>query len=311
MLEGIMMFYSENVWSSQFNKPTKRCVHWIIQVAGSSLALSGIFVKYINNSGQHFKTTHSTIGLISAIFLLISLCSGVVALKSFSLRNIVRPALVKFLHYLAGSMAILLGSWNGHLLRFKVLLIFLPLGLVALCYGYDKKFMQANSDEQIRLWLQLIAGSTALFSLIGALQSFYLAARSVLRTIWNNYNNIMQSVISKATFTHGYVAVSREESSFRCCGKSDRIQNCRFTSIPTPGIMADVRRWWLVEVKVDLRNKNWIEIRVCLVWKIHLVGSKSNFACSTIDRLFAKAGEWLAYYKQSRVQFECLEKWTH
>ncbi|KAG4078224.1 hypothetical protein HA402_011296 [Bradysia odoriphaga] len=161
MLEGIMMFYSENVWSSQFNKPAKRCIHWIIQVIGSLLALSGILVKYVNNNGKHFQTIHSTIGLISGIFLLISLCSGIIALKSFALRKIVRPALVKFFHYISGTMAILLG-------------------LVALYYGYDKKFMQANSDGQIRLCLQLIAGSTAIFSLIGALQSFYRGARTIL-----------------------------------------------------------------------------------------------------------------------------------
>lgn len=109
MLEGIMMFYSENVWSSHINKPAKRCIHWIIQVMGSLLALSGILVKYVNNNGKHFHTTHSTIGLISGIFLLISLCSGVIALKSFSLRNVIRPALVKFLHYTVGSLAIVLG----------------------------------------------------------------------------------------------------------------------------------------------------------------------------------------------------------
>lgn len=109
MLEGIMMFYSENVWSSQFNKLTKRRVHWIIQVIGSLLALSGICIKYVYNDGKHFQTIHSTIGLISGIFLMISLCSGVIALKAFPLRNIVRPAFVKFLHYIVGSTAILLG----------------------------------------------------------------------------------------------------------------------------------------------------------------------------------------------------------
>lgn len=105
-----MMFYSENVWSSQINQQTKRCVHWIIQVIGSLLALSGILVQFININGKHFRTTHSIIGLISAICLLISMLSGVFALKSFQLRNVLRPALIKVVHYVIGIIAIVLGS---------------------------------------------------------------------------------------------------------------------------------------------------------------------------------------------------------
>ncbi len=104
-----MMFYSENVWSAQFNKPTKRCVHWIIQVIGSLIALSGMFIKYLDSNGKHCQTPHSIIGAISATFLLITLCSGVFAFKSFPLRNIVRPELIKVLHYSVGIIAVVLG----------------------------------------------------------------------------------------------------------------------------------------------------------------------------------------------------------
>lgn len=105
-----MMFYSENVWSSQFSKQTKRCIHWIIQLIGSLLALSGIVVKYVYRNGKHFQTPHSIIGLTSAIFLLISLCNGLFALKSFQFRNILRPAYVKLFHYIVGILAIVLGK---------------------------------------------------------------------------------------------------------------------------------------------------------------------------------------------------------
>lgn len=181
-----MMFYSENVWSSQFSKQTKRCVHWIIQVIGSLLALSGILVKYLSNNGKHFQTIHSTIGLISAIFIVISLCSGIFALKSFQLRNILRPTLVKFLHYVIGIVAIVLGIVKNWFYFSRThLFLFTSSGLVALCYGYDKKFMQANSDENIRFYLQIIAVSTAIFSLIGALQSLFLKIKAIFLDNWN------------------------------------------------------------------------------------------------------------------------------
>lgn len=108
-----MIFYSENVLSSQCSKQTKRYLHWIIQVVGSLLALSGILVQFINYNGKHFRTAHSIIGLISASSLLISFCSGVFALRSFQLRNVLRPALVTVFHYCIGIIAIVLGSKHG------------------------------------------------------------------------------------------------------------------------------------------------------------------------------------------------------
>lgn len=183
-----MMFYSENVWSSQFDKRTKRCIHWIIQVIGSSLALSGIVVQHINYKGEHFQTIHSVIGLISAIFLLISLCGGVCALKSFHLRNVLRPASVKFCHYAVAIIAIVFGIvkiWKIYRCKKSLHYLFHHPGLAALCYGYDKRFMRAHSDEDIRFYLQLIAGSTAIFSTIGALQSLYRKVKAILWTNWN------------------------------------------------------------------------------------------------------------------------------
>lgn len=171
MLEGALTFYSENTWSSQCDKPTKRYVHWIMQTIGSLLALSGILIEYINYRGKHFDTTHSILGLISGIFLLFSLCNGVSALWSVELRNIFRPVLIKAIHNTAGIVAIVLGSIN---LRHTVFIPYYYIhftGLVSLYYGYDKKFMRTNSDVNIRFTLKIIAVVCVIFSLIGAFQS--------------------------------------------------------------------------------------------------------------------------------------------
>lgn len=200
MLEGIMMFYSENVWSSQLSRPIKRCVHWIIQLIGSSLALSGVVVQFATTTnGPHFHTIHSTFGLIATIFLLISMCSGVFALKSFSWRKFLKPALVKCFHYVIGSSTVILGSFTSFYFVWQdVTIIFSSTsGLVALYFGYDKKFMQAKSNENIRFYLKLIAVSTAIFSLIGAVQSIYRQVKTMsanrnwnfkLNLIWRVYH---------------------------------------------------------------------------------------------------------------------------
>lgn len=43
--------------------------------------------------------------------------------------------------------------------------------MVALYFGYDKKYMIHNSREDIRMWLQALAVITIVLSLIGALRT--------------------------------------------------------------------------------------------------------------------------------------------
>lgn len=43
--------------------------------------------------------------------------------------------------------------------------------MVALYYGYDKGFMVQNARDDIRIWLQTLAITTIILSLIGALRS--------------------------------------------------------------------------------------------------------------------------------------------
>lgn len=117
-----MTLLPQNVWSAQYDTQTRRTIHWILQTAGSMLALSGIIVEYVNYQGKHFATKHAVIGLISGIFLLIGLCNGTMALWSIELRKIFRPVVLKCLHNFIGVTAVVLGN-ESHILIIEILFL--------------------------------------------------------------------------------------------------------------------------------------------------------------------------------------------
>lgn len=110
MMEGILTFFPKNIWSTQYDKETKRYIHWILQTSGSLLALSGIVVECVNYGGKHFDTKHAILGLISGILLLIGLCNGCLALWSVELRHVFRPVVLKCFHNIVGMMAVIVGN---------------------------------------------------------------------------------------------------------------------------------------------------------------------------------------------------------
>ncbi|XP_055300071.1 transmembrane reductase CYB561D2-like [Sitodiplosis mosellana] len=152
MTQAILALYSENVWSKQHTRQTQKTIHWVLQAVGSSTAILGIIIQYIDrslNSKPHFSSTHSIIGLIAAIFTLIGMFNGISALWSIKLKNYVRPVYSKLAHNLHGTVAY-------------------SLGMTALSYGYDQDYMQAYSREDIRMWLQVLLFFSSNLTLIGA-----------------------------------------------------------------------------------------------------------------------------------------------
>lgn len=114
MSEAILAFYDKNVWSQQYSKDTKRYLHWIIQTAGSGLAIIGIIIEFINREyylyKPHFSSTHSIIGLIAFILTIIACANGVTALWSIELRNYCKPLYLKFYHVFIGMAAFITGE---------------------------------------------------------------------------------------------------------------------------------------------------------------------------------------------------------
>ncbi|XP_055300562.1 transmembrane reductase CYB561D2-like [Sitodiplosis mosellana] len=170
MTQAILVFYSENVWSKQCTRQSKKTIHWVLQAVGSSVAILGIFIEYIGRElieretkkpKPHFSSTHSVIGLIAAIFTMIGMFNGISALWSIKLKKYARPVYFKLAHNLTGTTAFILG-------------------MIALFIGYDKGYMKKNSSDEIRLGLQILAIITVILSLIGA-----------WRTAINHIRNVM------------------------------------------------------------------------------------------------------------------------
>lgn len=109
MTQAIMAFYSQNVWSRQHTQPVKRLLHWILQAIGSTMAIAGMIIEYVNR-GTHFRSTHSIIGLTAGIFTLIGMLNGVSALWSVELRKYLPPVYLKCFHNLIGIVAFVLGE---------------------------------------------------------------------------------------------------------------------------------------------------------------------------------------------------------
>lgn len=111
MAESILTLYSNNYWSLFLTPKTKRNVHWILQVIGSAMAIFGTIVLYLRRK-KHFKHTHSILGLISLILVLISGFNGISALWSQEIykKYRVRPVISKIFHNLIGTAAFVVGG---------------------------------------------------------------------------------------------------------------------------------------------------------------------------------------------------------
>lgn len=113
MTQSILAFYSENVWSKQHSRQTHKTLHWILQGLGSSAAVAGMIIEFINRwqkSKNHFISTHSILGLTAFILTILGVLNGVSALWAVELRARIKPVYLKFAHNLNGIAAFVIGN---------------------------------------------------------------------------------------------------------------------------------------------------------------------------------------------------------
>lgn len=111
MTEAILTLYASNGWSFFHSPRTKRNIHWIIQVIGSTMAIIGTVILYPKRT-EHFNTVHSIAGYISFALVVISLINGIAALwpvQFYSKYNI-RPVVSKIIHNCFGIFAFVFGK---------------------------------------------------------------------------------------------------------------------------------------------------------------------------------------------------------
>lgn len=109
MAEAILTFYSENSWTRIAKRETKIWLHIILQVVGSALAIYGIAIYIDSKTRNHFQSMHAKTGLVSMIFLVITLLNGVAAFFAQRMKVIVKPVFNKLFHNLMGLTAFVVG----------------------------------------------------------------------------------------------------------------------------------------------------------------------------------------------------------
>lgn len=191
MTEAIMTFYSSNGWSTLHTTRTKGRIHWILMGLGATFAWGGMIVEYIfreKTNRPHLSTTHSLFGLISFVVTLLGVLSGTATLWSVKLKVYLRPLLSKCLHNSIGLIAFVTGmcEWCSRIAYWLLINrtstnseLLLSTGMISLYYGFEKNLLKKNSDENIRMWLQIGSICTIILSSIGALQSGILRYKHI------------------------------------------------------------------------------------------------------------------------------------
>ncbi|XP_058815762.1 transmembrane reductase CYB561D2-like [Topomyia yanbarensis] len=165
MAEAILLFYSRNSWSQVLRQPERRTAHWVLQVIGSVCIVVGIALEFywrdINNK-PHFHETHSILGLVALILLIVSMSNGIGALYATELRKRVKPIYLKFGHNLIG-------------------LACFVIGMASLMFGYKKRIFKENSSPEILTAIQIFTILVIFLSVFGALKTIVTQIKAIIR----------------------------------------------------------------------------------------------------------------------------------
>lgn len=135
MAESFLTLYSANSWTSMNSAETKRILHWALQAIGFVAIFVGTALEYYKKDGKHSHfgsprgvtgnhekcnsnctKQRSTIifytfvaGLISIIFIVLSIMNGVIGLYAMKIKHLIKPVYIKLGHYLTGIVAFVIG----------------------------------------------------------------------------------------------------------------------------------------------------------------------------------------------------------
>lgn len=120
MAQAILSLSPSNGWSAKLKLVDKRRAHWILQVAGSGLAIAGSFIKILDKE-NHWNTYHGQFALVALVFTTVSLVNGLASLWSYEIQRAVRlpPKISKLTHICFG-------------------IVGFSAACITLCYGFDK-----------------------------------------------------------------------------------------------------------------------------------------------------------------------------
>ncbi|KAM3956382.1 transmembrane reductase CYB561D2-like [Aphomia sociella] len=122
MAEAILSLSPDNSWTASYRAIDKKRAHWILQILGSALAITGSFIKILDKT-VHWNTLHGQFGLVALVFTIISLVNGLTSLYASELRRFIPGIVSKISHIVIGSFGFAAAS-------------------ASLCFGFNKGFFR-------------------------------------------------------------------------------------------------------------------------------------------------------------------------
>ncbi|XP_050344617.1 uncharacterized protein LOC126769744 [Nymphalis io] len=109
MSHGILSIACYNGWSSSMKHSHRRRSHWILQLAGSILAIVGSVIM-IRHKSVNFNTVHGKLALAALTLTCVSLFNGVMTLYKVGIGSVVSSQAFKISHLMIGSSAFAVSS---------------------------------------------------------------------------------------------------------------------------------------------------------------------------------------------------------
>ncbi|KAJ8719596.1 hypothetical protein PYW08_011771 [Mythimna loreyi] len=128
MSQAFLCLCPYNAWSSHLKRSNKIHAHWILQLLGSAMAITGSIVIMIYKD-VNFNTTHGRLGLVAVIFTTMSLLTGVPTFFSESLKRFIPSTVSKLTHIVLGITSFALAS-------------------ACLCHAYNKFSFRTWTGDQ-------------------------------------------------------------------------------------------------------------------------------------------------------------------
>ncbi|CAG9123816.1 unnamed protein product [Plutella xylostella] len=153
MSQAVLSLSPYNGWSQTFSYQEKRFMHWVLQIAGSALAITGSIIKIVDTP-DNFQTVHGIIGLIALLLTCLSMIGGIINLLFFK----VNPKIIKILHASLGLLTLCVAY----------------LSLIFAFSDYSNIFLNGVSNVRLAISLTVVGlGGLVASSIVNIFQRIY------------------------------------------------------------------------------------------------------------------------------------------
>lgn len=157
MGEAVMAISTGNWLTSRLNRRNRVTAHWILQAIAAACIFAGFLIIFINKNRHgklHFQSLHGILGLVSVIFVGITSSGGVVALYTARLKDIIKPAKIKFAHNIFG-------------------IITFAIGIASTILGIYSGWFTRHSNTTMQIVSVIVVTLAGIFAVLNAFKSAY------------------------------------------------------------------------------------------------------------------------------------------